>query len=308
MVKGENLNKKTYLATTTGYQIPIAAIVIFIAIISIPVLFILGSVWLSTKVIPWLNLASEITFFVILILLLPLSIFPKTRSFAGSGMIFLSFIFGLNLWFLGLLLTYALWGAIAVIIGLFIIGIGVVPIAMLATLFNGMWKELGILFLLTFLTFGVRFLGFYLIEKAEEYNMAQETQAELYAIQNQDNKKLSVGIYIASIIFIILGGLWVISFLLNPNYKMSGYFIWGIPLLIGGVGMLKRKYWALRLTQIYFILSALQVFIIIPFILFTAEKIDLFAFLIVFFLLLIFIGLPIWFLFKKSIVNQFKRG
>lgn len=45
-------------------------------------------------------------------------------------------------------------------------GIGVVPIAMLATLFKGMWLEFGSLILFTILTFGVRILGVYLIEKA----------------------------------------------------------------------------------------------------------------------------------------------
>jgi hypothetical protein len=36
------------------------------------------------------------------------------------------------------LLTLQIWGIWAVIIGLLIIGIGVIPIAMIATLFHGM--------------------------------------------------------------------------------------------------------------------------------------------------------------------------
>ena len=80
-----------------------------------------------------------------------------------------SLVFGFTLWVWGLLFTYHLWGAIAVFIGLFLMGVGVVPIAMLATLFKGMWSTLGELVLLTVLTFGTRFAGAWTAAKAEEY-------------------------------------------------------------------------------------------------------------------------------------------
>ena len=53
----------------------------------------------------------------------------------------------------GLLLTLSLWGLGAVFIGLFMAGIGVVPIAMLATLLKGMWAPLVQPALLTIMTF-----------------------------------------------------------------------------------------------------------------------------------------------------------
>ena len=67
---------------------------------------------------------------------------------------------------MGLLLTLDLWGGCAAVIGLFLLGIGVVPIAMLATLFNGMWIELGLLVLAVVLTFGLRILGAFLQDTA----------------------------------------------------------------------------------------------------------------------------------------------
>jgi hypothetical protein len=42
------------------------------------------------------------------------------------------------------------------VIGLFMMGVGIVPIAMSATLFKGMWNILGQLVILTVLTFGTR--------------------------------------------------------------------------------------------------------------------------------------------------------
>lgn len=148
----------------------ILGLAIFICILAIPALFIWGSVWLSTKILPWLNLLSLVALAILILVLLPLSIFRKARSFSGTCMVFASYIFGVNVWFSGLLLTYVLWGGWAVFIGLFLMGIGVVPIAMLATLFKAMWLEFGSLIFFTLLTFGVRILGYYLVEKAEQYS------------------------------------------------------------------------------------------------------------------------------------------
>jgi hypothetical protein len=146
----------------------IIGLVIFIVI---PVLlagaFLLGATWLSLKALPWLYLASYLAFGFTLFILLPLTIFRRTRAFAGSGLIIASYIFGLNLWCFSFILTLALWGFAAVIIGLMIAGVGVVPVALLATGFNAEWgRFIDITFLLV-LTFGCRFLGFYIEKKAK---------------------------------------------------------------------------------------------------------------------------------------------
>jgi hypothetical protein len=120
-------------------------------------------VWIGEKILPWLVLLSILAIGFNVVILLPLAIIPPTRPWAGLGFFISSFIFGITGWFMGLLLTWILWGGLAVIIGLFIMGIGVVPIAMIATLFNGMWLELGLLFLAVVLTFGLRILGYVLV-------------------------------------------------------------------------------------------------------------------------------------------------
>ena len=63
-----------------------------------------------------------------------------------------------------------IWGTRAVFIGLFIAGIGVVPIAILATALNGEWAITGQIILLLVLTFGSRMLGFYFAERVDEIN------------------------------------------------------------------------------------------------------------------------------------------
>ena len=138
--------------------------VILIAILFIPILFIWGGIKLSTILIPWLYLASAFAFLVNLVIFAPMAIFRKTREWAGVCMFFSSYVFGLTLWFLGLLLTYIIWGGFAVFIGLFIAGVGIVPVAMLATLIKGLWGPFGVLIGLTILTFGCRIAGLSLSE------------------------------------------------------------------------------------------------------------------------------------------------
>jgi hypothetical protein len=146
----------------------IAGIIIMLVIVFIPFIFIKGGVWLSAKVYPWLVIIMNFSMVISLFILSPLSFFKKTRGIAGVGLIYLSYVFGVTLWVWSFFLTYTLWGTIALIIGLFIMGLGVIPIAILATIFNGAWSELGHLILGIVMTFGTRFFGAYIATRHEE--------------------------------------------------------------------------------------------------------------------------------------------
>lgn len=139
----------------------------FALMILIPVLFILGSVWVAENILPWVAPIMWLVLAFDIVILLPLIIFQKTRGYAGIGLFISSYIFGFTLWLFGLLLAYFLWGFLAVFIGLILAGVGVVPVAMLATLFNGEWALLGLLVFFTAITFGTRFLGMHIVEHAE---------------------------------------------------------------------------------------------------------------------------------------------
>ena len=132
------------------------------------VFYIKGGVWLSAKIVPigekalpWLFIIIVLAFALDILIILPLGIFKKTRGASGIGLVVSSFVYGLTLWVWALLLTYAIWGLTAVFIGLFIAGVGVVPIAMLATAMKGEWLITGQIILLLVLTFGSRMLGLY---------------------------------------------------------------------------------------------------------------------------------------------------
>ncbi len=146
----------------------VIGIAVILGIVLVAMLFIRGGVWLSEKLYPWLILLSGLSLAVSVLTLAPLAAFRETRGHAGLGFFIVSYVFGTTLWVWSLLLTYDLWGGVALFIGLFLGGIGVLPIALLATAFKGMWSMFGQLILVLVATYGTRTLGIHLVEKAEE--------------------------------------------------------------------------------------------------------------------------------------------
>ena len=155
------MNMKNVPAAMKGILIVVAILLILLVI---PVVFLHGAHWASTKLLPWFSILTLITLGLIVLVLLPLAIFRATRLFSGSALLIASHVFGATLWMEGLLLTWDIWGLLAVFIGIFLAGVGVVPIAMLATLLNGMWGPLIELIVLTTMLFGTRMAGGALIE------------------------------------------------------------------------------------------------------------------------------------------------
>jgi len=148
----------------------------FILLILVPVLIINGSLIIGGMLLPWLISSSWIVFFLNLFVFLPLSLIKKTGEFGFSAMFLSSYVFGLTLWFAGLLLTYDIWGFFGVIVGLFLGGVGVVPVGMLATLLTGEFGALLFLIALVVLTFGLRVLSLYLGTRHDikEYQVHKE--------------------------------------------------------------------------------------------------------------------------------------
>ncbi len=132
------------------------SILVLLVIGAIACIFIFVSAWVSSKLLPWFSVLTVIGLCLVVFVFLPLAIPKATRGFSSVSLLLTSYIFGATLWMEGLLLTLSIWGVGAVIIGLFIAGVGVVPIAMLATLFKGMWWALLELILLTIMTFSCR--------------------------------------------------------------------------------------------------------------------------------------------------------
>ena len=139
---------------------------ILLCMLALPVLFIMGSLWAAEHLFQPLVVAGWIALAVDMVLLV-VSIIPAARSFCGIAIFLSSYIFGAVGWLLGFILTYALWGLWAVILGMLMFGGGVVPFALLATLFKGMWEPFFSVIALVVLTFGARLLGLFIAQAGE---------------------------------------------------------------------------------------------------------------------------------------------
>jgi hypothetical protein len=103
---------------------------------------VIGMASISLWILKWTYPAFAITLFVSIVLLFPLTLIPSTRRFAAKGLDIASSVFMVILWLWGMAYTYSAWGFIGVLIGFVFLGIGIVPIAMLAALLHGDWGNL----------------------------------------------------------------------------------------------------------------------------------------------------------------------
>jgi hypothetical protein len=144
-----------------GLLLGLAGLVI---IIVIAMVLITGGAWVTVQVYPWVIGAAKWVLVVDVLALLPMAIFRPTRSASAFGLILSSIVFGLANWMFGFLTTLNFWGVFGVIVGLFLGGIGVVPVGMLAALLHGDWGVLGNLIFGTILSIGAGVLGSALLD------------------------------------------------------------------------------------------------------------------------------------------------
>jgi hypothetical protein len=90
----------------------------------------------------------------------PLAAWRKTRGGAGRAVVVVSYMVGATTWFLGAAVTFGSFGWIGLIIGLFIFGIGVVPLGIIGAFFKLGNGELGVsLCVMLVITLAARFAG-----------------------------------------------------------------------------------------------------------------------------------------------------
>ena len=146
----------------------LAGILAMAALYAVVMLFLRGVAYGSEIIIPWLMSAAGFAFWICLLVLLPLSFFRTTRVFSLWGLMAASFVFGAFVWVWGFLVTYSLWGLLGLVIGLFIFGVGVVPVGIVAALLHGEWTTMCWLIGLVVLTFGTRGYALYVAQRADQ--------------------------------------------------------------------------------------------------------------------------------------------
>ena len=165
-------------------------VAIFIGLIIATVLFFTLGAKVAFTISPFINWLAGILFVINLVLLL-FTIIPKARGVVGLMIYISSYVYGLSAWIYGLAVTLALWGWLAVIIGIFLGGVGVVPIGMLAAIFNGHWGIFWTLFLTVALTYGARIIGYALANNADSQN--ENRNDDVIDIEPDDDDKRTWG-------------------------------------------------------------------------------------------------------------------
>lgn len=115
------------------------------------------------------GLINSVVFTVSIITLL-VAIAPSARAGAGRLLVILSYAYGVSLFVAGFLVTLEIWGWLGVIVGLFLAGIGVAPVGIIAALVTGAWGAFWTLVVLAVLTFGTRIIGLLIAENGENQN------------------------------------------------------------------------------------------------------------------------------------------
>lgn len=141
-------------------------IVIFIGIIVSAILFFTFGAKVAFTILPIISWITGILLALNLIALL-VAISRKARGVVGIFIYISSYIYGLQTWLAGFAVTLVFWGWFAVIVGVIMGGVGVVPIGMLAAIFHSRWDIFLLLLFDLILTYGSRVTGAVLAESAE---------------------------------------------------------------------------------------------------------------------------------------------
>jgi hypothetical protein len=135
-----------------------------------------GLVWLVDKLYPIAVLIAVVATALLVFLLAPSALLKQNRRWSGIGMYYVSYAWGVSLWMWATLALYSLWGTFGLVLGLVLLGVGSVPMACVALLFNGEWSALAQMVLGVILVFALRSFGLWVASKGrpriqEEYYM-----------------------------------------------------------------------------------------------------------------------------------------
>ncbi len=149
-------------------------------------LFIRGGVWVADKVLPVLLVFSAGVFIFNVVVCIPLAFFRRTKEFSGKALFISSFFYGLLLWLGCLVITFKLWGWLGIIVGLILLGVGIVPIAIIATLVAGLWTILLHIIVLIIVIWLARTAGAALLKDCFAYGRPESFDTPNYSDTEED--------------------------------------------------------------------------------------------------------------------------
>jgi hypothetical protein len=151
----------------------LAGIAFFAALVCFVALWIMGLAWVSENVASYVYAVSQIAVMACVFILTPLALFGATRRISAYGFFLSSVLFGLATWILGFLVTLDYWGGFGVFVGIVMLGVGVVPMGILAAALHADWPNVGQIGLCLVITFGARMSAVVLTTKIDRDEATQ---------------------------------------------------------------------------------------------------------------------------------------
>jgi hypothetical protein len=149
-------------------------------------LFISGGVWIIDKVLPALIIFSMGVFLFNVFVCVPLAFFRRTKEFSGKAFFLSSYFYGVLLWLSCLVITFKLWGWVGIVIGLLLLGIGIVPIAIVATVIAGMWSIMLHIIVLIVVIWLTRTAGTALLKECYTFGKPETFDTPEYSNSDED--------------------------------------------------------------------------------------------------------------------------
>ena len=163
----ENNSKKGFLAGIKETMLGLGGCVFLAALaiggIALLVMLLRGTPWIAENFYPWTVQAAKVALFFVVPTCSVLSFFRKGRGIGGLGLVLSSYVIGFSLWVWSLIVAYALAGVFWIIVGLLFVGIGVIPIAMVAAALNAQWSVAGQMLIGIIVVYTLRVVGTLLV-------------------------------------------------------------------------------------------------------------------------------------------------
>ena len=163
----ENNSKKGFLAGIKETMLGLGGCVFLAALaiggIALLVMLLRGTPWIAENFYPWTVQAAKVALFFVVPTCSVLAFFRKGRGIGGLGLVLSSYVIGFSLWVWSLIVAYALAGVFWIIVGLLFVGIGVIPIAMVAAALNAQWSVAGQMLIGIIVVYTLRVVGTLLV-------------------------------------------------------------------------------------------------------------------------------------------------
>ena len=137
-----------------------------ITIASVVLLFLRGFEWYSIVVVPWLIRAVPLLL-PLDVLLAVIALYRPVRKVTGALIFALSHIVFAVVWLMSLVMCYSTGKAFAVILGLCLGVIGVVPVALFGCFTHRYWSEFVMILLFTAFGIASRAAAFFILGRSE---------------------------------------------------------------------------------------------------------------------------------------------